>query len=108
MEANPLDYVDDGVYIGNVCAATDLATLQKENITHVLNTCVRCPTRFGPSENITALHLMLRDAPDQDLNGSLEHGLGFICAFFCLLKTTLVLFCFSLSEFVHSAVFRVS
>lgn len=80
METTPIDHIDTNLYIGNVCAATDLETLKRHNITRVLNTCLRCPTRFPSSgaENIESMHLMLKDTPEEQLAPHMERALKFI------------------------------
>jgi hypothetical protein len=54
--------------------------LTRHNITRILNTCLRCPTRFGKNENIESLHLKLKDIPEADLSSHLEPSLKFIGA----------------------------
>eukprot|EP01101_Sappina_pedata_P009261 TRINITY_DN5356_c0_g1_i1.p1 TRINITY_DN5356_c0_g1~~TRINITY_DN5356_c0_g1_i1.p1 ORF type:complete len:252 (+),score=83.47 TRINITY_DN5356_c0_g1_i1:61-756(+) len=38
-----IDKIEEHIFIGDMCAANDLATLQKYEITNVLNACATCP-----------------------------------------------------------------
>lgn len=69
------DHIRDGIWLGNVCAAADLAWLKRERITTVLNTALEWDawTQNRTTQGITFLSMALDDETNLDRAATQRH-----------------------------------
>ncbi|KAF2896041.1 hypothetical protein ILUMI_10134 [Ignelater luminosus] len=74
-----LDLIEPNFYLGNLSAATDISTLTKHRITHILtiDTCP-LPRHILELKNITTKFIQLSDQPKEDLLKYMEETKDFI------------------------------
>lgn len=74
-----LDLIDTNLYLGNLTAATDIPTLTKYGITHILTIdTVPLPRSILDLKHITTKYIQLCDLPKEDLLSYFEDTQAFI------------------------------
>ncbi|XP_065164104.1 dual specificity protein phosphatase MPK-4-like [Atheta coriaria] len=74
-----LDLIEKNLYLGNLTAATDISTLTKYKITHILtiDTCP-LPRKILELKHITTKYIQLSDLPKEDLLSHFDDTYQFI------------------------------